>query len=114
MRTGATTGVRSRRPVPGDDDPAEQIRLVLTAVVAGILQGGDAEFIVPACVRFPDLKHGVARATYFAWKAKYANATISELTRLRELEQENARLKRMYADLALENTAIKDVLNRRL
>jgi putative transposase len=59
-------------------------------------------------------KHGTVRATYFAWKARYANATVSELTRLRELEQENARLKRMYADLALENAAIKDVVHRKL
>lgn len=58
--------------------------------------------------------HGIGPATYFTWKAKYANATVPELARLRDLDQENARLKRMYADLALENTAIKDVLSRKL
>lgn len=59
-------------------------------------------------------KHGISRVTYFTWKAKYANATVPELARLREMEQENARLKRMYADLALENAGIKDVLSRKL
>ncbi len=59
-------------------------------------------------------KYGISRATYFLWKAKYAGATVAELRRLRELEAENAKLKRMYAELALENSAIKDVLSRKL
>ncbi len=59
-------------------------------------------------------KHAISRATFFAWKAKYGGATVAELKRLRELEAENAKLKRMYAELALENTAIKDVLSRKL
>ncbi len=46
--------------------------------------------------------------------AKYGGAGVSELKRLREHEAENAKLKHMYADLALENTAIQDVLGRRL
>jgi putative transposase len=53
-------------------------------------------------------------ATYYHWKSKYAGAGVAELKRLRELEAENAKLKRMYADLALENSAINDVLNRKL
>lgn len=59
-------------------------------------------------------KHGISRATYFLWKSKYGGATVAELRRLRELEAENAKLKRMYAELALENSAIKDVLSRKL
>ena len=59
-------------------------------------------------------KYGIARNTYFSWKAKYAGAMVPELQRLQELEQKNARLKRMYAELALENAAIKDVLSRKL
>lgn len=54
-------------------------------------------------------EHGVSNATYYQWKTKYAGGKPSELRRLRELEAENARLKRMYPDLALENTAIKEV-----
>ena len=59
-------------------------------------------------------KHGISRATYFNWKSKYAGATVADLRRMKELEAENAKLKRMYADLALENAAIKDVLGRKL
>jgi putative transposase len=59
-------------------------------------------------------KHGISRATFFLWKSKYGGATVAELKRLRELEAENAKLKRMYAELALESTAIKDVLSRKL
>jgi putative transposase len=59
-------------------------------------------------------KHGTSAATCYHWKSKYAGAGVPELARLRELEAENAKLKRMYADLALENIAIKDVLSRKL
>jgi len=58
--------------------------------------------------------HGISRPTYFNWKAKYGGASVKELVRLKELEAENAKLKRMYAELAIENTAIKDVLSRKL
>jgi putative transposase len=59
-------------------------------------------------------KAGVSRATFFKWRSKYGGATVSELARLKELEVENTKLKRMYAELALENAAIKDVLSRKL
>ena len=59
-------------------------------------------------------KAGVSRSTFFKWRSKYGGATVSELARLKELEAENAKLKRMYAELALENAAIKDVLHRKL
>ena len=58
-------------------------------------------------------KHGISRNTYFNWRARYSGAEVSELKRLKELEAENARLKRMYSDLALENAAIKDLLQRK-
>ena len=59
-------------------------------------------------------KVGVSRATFFKWRSKYSGATVSALARLKELEAENTKLKRMYAELALENAAIKDVLSRKL
>ena len=59
-------------------------------------------------------KHKISRTTYFNWRGKYGGVSVSELKRMKELEAENAKLKRMYAELALENTAIKDVLNRKL
>ena len=59
-------------------------------------------------------RHAVCKATFFKWRSQYAGATVNDVKRLRELEAENAKLKRMYADLALENAAIKDVLARKL
>lgn len=59
-------------------------------------------------------KHSVSKATFFKWRTKYGGASVADVKRLRELEVENARLKRMYADLALENAGIKDVLHRKL
>ena len=59
-------------------------------------------------------KHGVIRATFCKWRSEYGGASVSDVKRLRELEVENAKRKRMYADLALENAAIKDVLSRKL
>ncbi len=58
-------------------------------------------------------KHAISKATFFKWRSKYGGASVSDVKRLRELEAENAKLKRMYADLARENAAIKDVLNRK-
>jgi len=73
---------------------------------------GEAEAGVPVA----DLlrKHGISRPTFYLWKKKYGGVGVPELQRLKELERENARLKRMYADQALELTAIKDVLHRKL
>lgn len=57
-------------------------------------------------------KHGISRATYFSWKLKYAGATIADVKQMKVLEADNAKLQRLYADLALENAAIEDVLSR--
>jgi putative transposase len=57
---------------------------------------------------------GIAEATYFNWKSKYGGMEASDVRRLKELAEENNRLKRMYADLALENTALKDVIAKKL
>jgi putative transposase len=78
--------------------------------IVAILREGEAGVPVAQLAR----KHGISAATYYHWKSKYAGAGVAELKRLRELEAENVKLKRMYADLALENAAIKDVLNRKL
>ena len=78
--------------------------------IVSILKDGDAGIPLAELVR----KHGISRATYFNWKSKYAGATIADVKRMKELEAENAKLKRMYADLALENAAIKDVPSRKL
>ena len=78
--------------------------------IVGILKESEAGIPIADLVR----KHGISRATYFNWRSKYAGTSVSELKRLKELETENATLKRMYAELALENAAITDVLSRTL
>lgn len=78
--------------------------------IVAILKEGEAGVAIAEIIR----KHGISRPTYFGWKRKYAGASVSDLKRLKELEAENAKLKRLYSDLALENAAIKDVLNRKL
>ena len=58
-------------------------------------------------------KHGISDATFYNWKNKYSGMTVSELKRMKELEYENSRLKRMYADLSLENAALKDIVTKK-
>lgn len=53
-------------------------------------------------------KHGISSPTFYKWRAKFGGLRVPELRHLKELERENTKLKRMYADLALENTALKD------
>ena len=78
--------------------------------IVAILQEGEAGLPVAQILR----KYGISQATYYNWKSKYGGASVAELKRLKELELENAKLKRMYAELALENAAIRDVLGRKL
>jgi putative transposase len=59
-------------------------------------------------------KHGVSEPTYYKWKSQHSGMTVPHLAQLRELQDENARLKRMYADLALMHNALKDVVGRKL
>jgi len=72
--------------------------------IISILKEADAGLAVKQVCR----KHGISDATFYNWKSKYGGMSASELKRLREVEAENAKLKRMYAELALENTALKD------
>lgn len=59
-------------------------------------------------------EHGISDATFYNWKAKYGGLSLSELKRLKELERENARLKKMYADLSLVYHALKDAVEKKL
>jgi len=54
-------------------------------------------------------KHGVSEATFFRWKAKYGGLEVSEAKRLKTLEDENARLKRLLAEAMLDNAVLKDL-----
>ena len=58
-------------------------------------------------------KHGISDATYYKWKAKYAGLEISDLRKMKALEEENSKLKRIVADLSLDNRALKDVLSKK-
>ncbi len=58
-------------------------------------------------------KHGISDATYYNWKAKFGGMSVSEAQRLRALEAENAKLKRLLADSLLDNAALKDVVSRK-
>ena len=59
-------------------------------------------------------RHGISERTFYNWKAKYSGMTVSEARRLKELEQENAKLKRLLADAELDKAALKDLLHRKL
>ncbi len=58
-------------------------------------------------------KHGMSDATYYNWKAKYGGMTVSDAKKLKALEDENRRLKRLVADLSLDNQALKAVVEKK-
>jgi putative transposase len=58
-------------------------------------------------------KHGISSATFYAWKAKFGGMEVSEAKRLKQFEDENAKLKRLLADAMLDNVALKDLLSKK-
>ncbi len=78
--------------------------------IVSILKSADAGMKVKDLCR----EHGISEATYYNWKSKYGGMEASDVKRMKELEVENAKLKRMYADLALENRAMKDLIEKKL
>lgn len=78
--------------------------------IVAILQEADAGVPVNEIWR----KHGISSATYYKWKAKYGGLDVSELKRTKELEAENTKLKRMFAELSMENDALKDLIAKKL
>jgi putative transposase len=59
-------------------------------------------------------EYGVSEATYYNWKSKYGGMEASDIKRLKELEDENRRLKQMYAELCLDNRILKDIVEKKL
>lgn len=56
---------------------------------------------------------GISKQTFYKWKNKYSGLDINELKRMRELEEENLRLKKMYADLSLDHSILKEVITKK-
>lgn len=84
-------------------------RFTETQIIA-ILKEADAGMLVKEICR----KHGISDATYYNWKSKYGGMSASDLKRMKEMERELSQLKRMYADMALENRALKDLIEKKL
>ncbi len=77
--------------------------------ILAILKEQDAGIKVADICR----KHGVSDATFFNWKNRYGGMTMQEIKRVKELEEENARLKKMYANLSLEHEAVKEMIAKK-
>ncbi len=80
------------------------------AQIVSVLKQGDAGVPVKDLCR----QAGVSTATYYQWKSKYGGMEASDLRRVKELEAENAKLKRMYAELVLDNAAMKDLMAKKI
>ncbi len=78
--------------------------------IVAILEQADAGVKVQELCR----QHGISASTYYQWKSKYGGLEASELKRIKELEAENAELKRMYADASMERDALKKLLQKKL
>ena len=77
--------------------------------IIGILREQEAGVATAEVCR----RHGVSSATYYKWKAKFGGMDVSEARRLKALEDENTKLKRMLADAMLDNVALKDLLGKK-
>ena len=77
--------------------------------IIGVLQEQEAGTSVAELCR----KHGISSATFYAWKAKFGGMDVSEAKRLKALEAENAKLKRLYADAMLDNAGLKELLAKK-
>ena len=73
--------------------------------IIGILQEGDGG----SSVKSVCAKHNISEATYYAWKRKFRGMDVGEARRLRAMEEENARLRRLVADLSVQNQILKEV-----
>ncbi len=76
--------------------------------IVNILKEGEAGISVADLCR----KYGMSDATYYNWKAKYGGMATSDVKRLKQLEDENRRLKHLVADLTLDNQALKEVISK--
>ena len=77
--------------------------------IIGVLKEAEAGTKIADLCR----KHGISDATYYNWKAKFGGVTVSDAQRLKALEAENSKLKRLLAESLLDNAALKDVVGRK-
>ena len=78
--------------------------------VVNILKEAEAGVALDEQIR----QHGFSKASFYKWKAKYSGMSVSELKRLKELEEENRRLKQMYANLSLDYQVLKEIVEKKL
>ena len=76
--------------------------------IVNILKEAEAGVSLEELVR----QHGFSKASFYKWKAKHSGMSTSDLKHLKELEEENRRLKRMFANLSLEHAALKDIIEK--
>lgn len=84
-------------------------RQFLEERIIGILKEAEAGAVVTELCR----RHGVSTATFYAWKGKFGGMEVSDAKRLRALEDENGKLKRLLADAMLDNAGLKDLLAKK-
>jgi len=85
-------------------------RFTEAQIFAILKEGESGALIVPDLCR----KHNVGQSTYYQWKSKYGGMQVSDLAKLKALEDENRKLKKMFADVSLQNMALKDVIEKKL
>lgn len=78
--------------------------------IVGLLKETEAGLKVEEVCR----KHGIAASTYYKWKSQYSGMEVSELKRMKTLESENEKLKKLFAELSLENHALKELIEKKL
>ena len=85
-------------------------RFTENQIINILKEGESGAMSVPELCR----KHNVGQSTYYKWKSKYGGMQASDLSRMRELEAENAKLKKMFADVSLQNITLKDIVEKKL
>jgi len=78
--------------------------------IVNILKEAEAGIPLEDLIR----EHGFSKASFYKWKGKYSGMSVSELKRMKELEEENRRLKQMYANLSLQYEVLKDIVEKKL
>ena len=84
-------------------------RFTETQIVSILKEAESGISVVDLC-----RKHGMSDASFYKWRSKYGGLEASELKRLKALEDENSRLKRMYSELSLDHQVLKDVIEKKL